>query len=95
MSYTSNIEKDHICNYIDPNTSNASKILLSCINKPEVVDKSGCNYSSKMRRAIYLTYNSISDGDLRTHYYNNRIPETTNLNWVSNIGHFQGTVIKD
>ena len=23
MSYTSNIEKDHICNYIDPNTSNA------------------------------------------------------------------------
>lgn len=46
MSYTSNIEKDHICNYIDPNTSNASKILLSCINKPEVVDKSGCNYST-------------------------------------------------
>mgnify|MGYP003117328473 FL=1 len=56
--------------------------------------KSGCNHSSEMRRAIYLTYNSISDGDLRTHYYNNRIPETTNLNWVSNIGHFQGTVIK-
>lgn len=32
MSYTSYIETDKNCNYLDANSQNASKMLLSCIN---------------------------------------------------------------
>jgi len=46
MSYTSKMEKDFLCNYINPNTMNSNKMLLSCINSPEVDNPNDCNNSS-------------------------------------------------
>jgi hypothetical protein len=47
MSYTTNLEKDFLCNYINPNITSADKMLLSCINSPELSSsKNNCNNSS-------------------------------------------------
>ena len=46
MSYTSNLEKDFLCNYINPNTTSSNKMLLSCINSPEISSEDNCNNSS-------------------------------------------------
>lgn len=46
MSYTKLLEKDLLCNYIDPNTTDASKVLLSCINSPEQSHEDNCVRSS-------------------------------------------------
>jgi hypothetical protein len=35
MNYTSNIENDQMCNYINPNIHNSHQMLLACINKPD------------------------------------------------------------
>jgi len=37
MSYTINIVKDNDCNYLDGNSQNASKMLLSCINPSQYI----------------------------------------------------------
>lgn len=56
-----------------------------------VPHRSGANTSESTRRAIYLTYNGISDGDLRADYYASKIPElAANPERISLIGHFTG-----
>jgi ectoine hydroxylase-related dioxygenase (phytanoyl-CoA dioxygenase family) len=58
-----------------------------------VPHRSGSNTSEHKRRAIYLTYNGASDGDLRADYYAAKIPElAANPERFSLIGHFTGSV---
>ena len=54
--------------------------------------RSGPNTSAGTRRAIYLTYNGVGDGNLREQYYAAKIRElATNPARLSLIGHFAGT----
>ncbi len=63
--------------------------------------KSGRNDSLLDRRALYLTYNALSEGDLRESYYNTKrenfkkFKEEGNekANRISNIGHFEGQTV--
>ena len=60
-----------------------------------VPHRSGPNRSELPRRALYLTYNGRSTGDLREAYYEAREKEMRNTTGrgasrISNIGHFQG-----
>ena len=60
--------------------------------------RSGPNSSTRSRRAIYATYNALSEGDLRAEYYRVRDAEIaadtsrerTGASRISNIGHFLG-----
>lgn len=55
--------------------------------------RSGPNTTAHKRRAIYLTYNGASDGDLRADYYAAKMPElAANPDRFSLIGHFNGSV---
>lgn len=57
-----------------------------------VPHRSGANASARTRRAIYLTYNAASDGDLRADYYAAKIPElAAHPDRLSLIGHFTGS----
>ncbi|NKY41890.1 phytanoyl-CoA dioxygenase family protein [Nocardia cerradoensis] len=56
-----------------------------------VPHRSGANTTTATRRAIYLTYNRISDGDLRADYYSGKLAELrTQPERLSLIGHFAG-----
>ncbi len=60
-----------------------------------VPHRSGENRTSDCRRALYLTYNGISEGDQRAAYYADRdrqLAQTSRsrLSRISTIGHFQG-----
>lgn len=61
--------------------------------------RSGANRTEQQRRAIYLTYNAASEGDLREAYYNDRdrqLAEQASATAgaeaarISTIGHFLG-----
>ena len=53
--------------------------------------KSESNRSKGERRAIYLTFNLSSEGNLRNEYYKNREKSLNlNKNRISTIGHFKG-----
>lgn len=57
-----------------------------------VPHRSGANTSDSTRRAIYLTYNGESDGQLRESYYAKRIHDLADQpDQLSLIGHFSGT----
>lgn len=57
-----------------------------------VPHRSGGNTSATTRRAIYLTYNAASDGDLREDYYATKISELAeHPDRLSLIGHFVGS----
>ena len=57
--------------------------------------KSYINYSSKSRKAIYLTFNDASEGNLRKKYYAERDQNLKgNKDRISTIGHFQGKNFK-
>ncbi|MGM0724328.1 UNVERIFIED_ORG: phytanoyl-CoA dioxygenase PhyH [Dietzia maris] len=57
-----------------------------------VPHRSGPNNATSTRRAIYLTYNAASDGDLREAYYARRIRDlAAHPDRLSLIGHFAGT----
>lgn len=55
------------------------------------------NESSSARRALYVTYNPQSVGNFRERYYADRQAtlESKPSNWLSNIGHFQGTLVNE
>lgn len=56
-----------------------------------VPHRSGTNTSQATRRAIYLTYNAASEGDLREQYYTAKIPKlAADPSRLSLIGHFSG-----
>lgn len=63
--------------------------------------KSGRNDSQLARRALYLTYNALSEGDLRGSYYNTKRENFKRFkeegdekaNRISNIGHFEGQTV--
>ncbi|HCA87769.1 MAG TPA: phytanoyl-CoA dioxygenase [Streptomyces sp.] len=56
-----------------------------------VPHRSGTNTSETTRRAIYLTYNGASDGNLREEYYAAKLAELAdNPERLSLIGHFTG-----
>lgn len=62
--------------------------------------RSGPNRSAGPRRALFLTYNAASEGDLRSAYYADKIARLQNLAdgehaRVSTIGHFQGREVSD
>lgn len=58
--------------------------------------RSAANGTDSPRRALFLTYNAASAGDLRTEYYADKIrqlrerPRTGDRARISTIGHFQG-----
>lgn len=57
-----------------------------------VPHRSGANTSTSTRRAIYLTYNAASDGNLREAYYAEKIPAlAANPDRLSLINHFAGS----
>ena len=62
--------------------------------------RSGLNKSSRPRRSLYLTYNALSEGDLRARYYEEKKQtfEKGHSNQqktrLSLIGHFQGKAAK-
>lgn len=57
-----------------------------------VPHRSGPNVSTGTRRAIYLTYNAASDGNLREAYYAEKIPAlAANPDRLSLISHFTGS----
>lgn len=65
-----------------------------------VPHRSGPNRGVHSRRALYLTYNGRSAGDLREAYYEARAKEMRNApgrgaSRISNIGHFQGRPISE
>lgn len=56
-----------------------------------VPHRSGANTSDHTRRAIYLTYNGISDGNLRDDYYAAKLADLADHpERLSLIGHFMG-----
>lgn len=63
--------------------------------------KSPKNSSQHPRRALYVTYNALSEGDLREAYYRKKIENLKKFREegaekakrISNIGHFQGDTI--
>lgn len=60
--------------------------------------RSGANNSSVARRALYPTYNAISEGDLRADYYQDKLAEFARGHdgdrvQVSLIGDFQGRAV--
>ena len=62
--------------------------------------KSPPNRSNRPRKNLYLTYNKLSEGDLRAQYYQDklqsrskRIKEGKAQNKISLIGHFQGKIV--
>ena len=68
-----------------------------------VPHKSGANQSDQARRIIYVTYNALSEGDFREHYYADKRRTLARRagdgsekgEMISKIGHFQGrTVVK-
>jgi ectoine hydroxylase-related dioxygenase (phytanoyl-CoA dioxygenase family) len=64
-----------------------------------VPHRSGANRTSAARRALYLTYNSAAEGDLRKRYYEARDQylgaDDRHSESISLIGHFQGTATKE
>ena len=65
-----------------------------------VPHRSGPNRGESSRRALYLTYNGRSSGDLRDAYYAAREKEMQNATGrgasrISNIGHFQGLPVSE
>jgi len=54
--------------------------------------KSGCNATNLPRTALYLTYNTLQDTDMRAKYYENRdrIIAGNRDSRISTIGHFEG-----
>lgn len=59
------------------------------------------NHSSRSRRALYVTYNKLSEGDLREDYYKDRQirieqfeSENPKTQRISTIGHFQGDIVE-
>lgn len=70
-----------------------------------VPHRSGENRSDQPRRALYLTYNAGSEGDLRSNYYDERSRTMaaaaqggaggTDSLRISTIGHFQGRPAKE
>lgn len=57
-----------------------------------VPHRSGANVSASTRRAIYLTFNGVSDGELREEYYTSKIAELADRpDRLSLIGHFTGS----
>jgi len=54
--------------------------------------RSGPNRSDRPRRALYVTYNTASEGDLRSRYYEHKRRHLAEGR-VSLIGHFQGRSI--
>ena len=68
MDYTSKIQHDLDCNYLDLSKDNASNIILRCINKPQtqqinnnknVVEGFAADYSSGVR---YIPKGTCPDG---------------------------------
>lgn len=56
--------------------------------------RSGPNHSDRPRRALYPTYNALSEGDLRDAYYaEKRARFATGPSRVSLIGDFEGTMV--
>jgi hypothetical protein len=60
--------------------------------------RSAANHSKKSRRAIYLTYNGVSDGDARSQYYAQRQAYLSGegddkINAISMISDFQGKIV--
>ncbi|MAH66869.1 MAG: phytanoyl-CoA dioxygenase family protein [Phycisphaerae bacterium] len=55
--------------------------------------RSGPNHSDRPRRALYVTYNAASEGDLRARYYAHKRRHLAEGR-VSLIGHFQGRAIR-
>lgn len=59
-----------------------------------VPHRSGANGTQQTRRAIYLTYNGASEGDLRDDYYAAKVDKlATQPERLSLIGHFTGTAM--
>ena len=63
--------------------------------------KSGANHSLEPRRALYVTYNKLSEGDFRQQYYDDRQQrikkyeqENPESRRISTIGHFQGEIVQ-
>ena len=68
MDYTSKLQHDLDCNYLDLSKDNASNIILGCINKPQtqqinnnknVVEGFAADYSSGVR---YIPKGTCPDG---------------------------------
>jgi len=60
-----------------------------------VPHKSDVNYTVKSRKAVYLTFNDSTEGDLRSQYYLDRSKILqVNKDRISTIGHFQGKNFK-
>lgn len=60
-----------------------------------VPHRSGSNHTADCRRALYLTYNALSEGDQRAAYYADRDKhlaqvQSGEVSRISTIGHFQG-----
>ncbi len=58
-----------------------------------VPHRSSTNKSSRPRRALYVTYNAKTEGDLRKDYYDFK-KNSLKDGYVSLIGHFEGEAIK-
>ena len=64
--------------------------------------RSGVNRTQSPRRAIYATYNALSEGDLRDQYYKEKLAKFKaykeeggeKAGRISLIGHFQGRIVK-
>jgi hypothetical protein len=62
--------------------------------------RSGANHSQKDRRALYPTYNALSEGDLRSRYYEQKLKEFAESKEnnesvrVSLIGDFEGKPVR-
>jgi hypothetical protein len=62
--------------------------------------RSGANHSHNDRRALYPTYNALSEGDLRSRYYEQKLKEfaeskeNTESVRVSLIGDFEGKPVR-
>lgn len=65
--------------------------------------KSPLNSSDRARRGLYVTYNALSEGDLREQYYENRKKHLAHLESrgaaepgkISTIGHFRGKAVTE
>jgi 2-aminoethylphosphonate dioxygenase len=73
----------------EPLPATAGSLLFFGCHVPH---RSGPNTTDETRRAIYLTFNAASDGDLRAAYYAAKIPQLAeHPDRISLIGHFAGS----
>ena len=77
--------------WMNPVETNYGDIILFNSYIPH---RSSINISSLPRKALYITYNDINEGNLREEYYEMK-KKKLDSNKISLIDHYEGNIIKD